>query len=155
MAAMAFLTGCASNNLDQRIIKLEDTVSQLNRKVEETDQHVCRLDNLKSDVEAVKAYFKEVQEKVRAMRDDIVKLIDEQSLVVEKGRKEYLRILLRQKDMLDQMQKDVEKAAKELNAPLPDTPIAVTTEPDAPIMKSNAQATTTPTNPVTQTPVKP
>ena len=136
-AAALLLSGCAGSGLDKRVLKLEDTVSQLDRKSAENDQRLRRLDNLDSDLDAIKAYFKEVREQVRAMRDDIVKLIDEQNLVVEKGRKEYLRILLRQKDMLDRMQKELDEAAKELNAPLPAAQSAVAAEPATPTLQSN------------------
>ena len=136
-AAALLLSGCAGGGLDKRVLKLEDTVSQLDRKSAENDQRLRRLDNLDSDLDAIKAYFKEVREQVRAMRDDIVKLIDEQNLVVEKGRKEYLRILLRQKDMLDRMQKELDEAAKELNAPLPAAQAAVAAEPANPTLQSN------------------
>lgn len=136
-AALAvLLAGCASSRLDDRVLKLEDTVSRLDRKAAETDMRLGRLDALDSNAEAIKAYFREVREQVRSMRGDIVKLIDEQSLAVEKGRKEYLRILLRQKEMLDRMQKEVEMAARELNAPLPDAQSAVTAAPGEPALKS-------------------
>jgi predicted transcriptional regulator len=99
------------------------------------------MDKLAVDMESVRAYFKDVSDRVSAMRTDIVGLIDDQRVRLDEGRKEYLRILHRQKDVLDSMSKDLDTAIKELEKetrkpedtvakePLPPTLINTPSEP--------------------------
>jgi conjugal transfer/entry exclusion protein len=61
---------------------------------------VASLKGMAADVDAVKAYFKQVSDSMRAMRDDMVRLLDEQSQRVEEGRQEYVRILQAQEQVL-------------------------------------------------------
>lgn len=109
----AVCAGCTSLGVEQRVEALERQQAAL-------DSRVKKLERFDADVEAVRAYFKQVSGKVRSMRDDIVALLDEQSLLVQEGRAQYIRVLRRQKQLLADMQAEIDRAVKELEKDLPE-----------------------------------
>jgi hypothetical protein len=110
--AILLAAGCAPKALQQRVARLEERTAAV-------EKDVNGLTTMAADVEAVKAYFKEVSDKVRAMRDDTIRMLDEQSLRVEEGRKEYLRILQMQEKVLEDLLPALKTAIQALEKELP------------------------------------
>jgi len=90
---------------------------------------------LAADIDAVKAYFKQVSDKVRSMRDDIVRILDEQNLRIDEGRKEYLKVLEHQKKVLEATQVELDNAIKVLAPKPPPAEKGVSDAPPPPKMK--------------------
>jgi len=110
-----FVAGCAQQQaLEGRVGMLETSVAKLDLTSKKVDAQMEQIGKLSADLEAERAYFKDVKDYVRLMRDDTVGLIDEQRKRVEEGRAEYLRILRRQKELMVSLQGEVDLAMTEL-----------------------------------------
>ncbi|NQT85355.1 hypothetical protein HQ560_01235 [bacterium] len=118
--------------MERRLATLEQQQADLVRRTATAEAAVERFKNLGADVEAVKAYFKQVADRVRGMRDDMVRLLDEQSLLVEEGRKEYVRILRVQEQVLSKLLPEVTKAIQSLEKKLPEAGATLPAAPPPP-----------------------
>jgi dsDNA-binding SOS-regulon protein len=117
MAQCLLLSGCYSKRLsvvEARVSVLEASVLKMSEDSRAAAQRLSKIEGLSGDIEAVKAYNIRVMEYVRSMRDDIVKLLDTNRVIMEDGRREYLRILIRQQDLVKSMLIDIGKAIIEL-----------------------------------------
>jgi len=142
LAATGLLaTGCAPKELERRIAVLEQSQAKLAQETAAATQKVQKLETLAADVDAVKAYFKEVSDKVRAMRDDIMRLLDEQSMRVDEGRQAYLRVLRIQEKTLQALLPMLDKAIKALEKKLPEARKAVAPPPAPPVLGTTPAAT--------------
>jgi hypothetical protein len=130
---MAILAvGCAPPGLESRLAQLEKQQRDLARRATAAEAELARLRNLGADVEAVKAYFKQVADRVRTIRDDMVRLLDEQSMRVEEGRQEYVRILRTQEQVLSKLVPEVAKAIQSLEKKLPQAGSTLPKGPEPP-----------------------
>ena len=127
-------TGCAQV---QQIGKNQE-------RIEEIDSRIDKIEVISADLDAIKAYFKDVSTRTREMRDDMVGILDEQNVRVDEGRASYIKILQRQKEMLAGMQAEVDKAIQALNKELPVPAKAVSETPVAPALKDAPGDTPTP-----------
>jgi ABC-type transporter Mla subunit MlaD len=129
----ALLSGCASSKVNERLQGMEGTLAQVNASMSQMDQRLARLEQFSTDVDAVKSYSKDVSDRVRAMRDDTVRLLDEHRVLMEEGRDEYLRVLLQQKVMLNGMIREIDTAVRALEKRSPRPDAAVTPAPVLPV----------------------
>lgn len=136
LSAASVCAGCAPRGLQQRVAALEQNQTRLTKRAVAAEKGLADLQAFAADVEAVKAYFKQVADKMRAMRNDMVRLLDEQSMRVEEGRKEYVRILRSQEQVLQKMLPQPAKAIQTLEQKLPAAEEAVSGKPAAPALKS-------------------
>lgn len=130
------LAGCAETKLEKRVSALEMSVGRLETAAAKVDAQMNQLGKLSADLEAERAYFRDVKEYVRLMRDDTVTLIDDQRKKVEEGREEYLRILRREADLLQSLQGEVNAAMGELEKKPVAASVAVPQPPADPAFKA-------------------
>jgi len=118
--------GCATPEdvlkVDRRLVGLAGEVAALKTELAAVKGEAAaavksskQAAGLAADIDAVKAYFKQVSDKVRSMRDDIVRLLDEQNVRIDEGRKAYLKVLQHQKQVLEATQAELDKAMKVLD----------------------------------------
>jgi len=127
--------GCLNSEARRRLETLENKQAQLREDFDGIGSKldtVDRMGQLAADLEAVKAYFKEVSDRMRVMRHDVVTALDEQNARIEEGRREYVKVLKRQQVMLAYMQQEIERALKELEKTPPEADKTVTEEAPQP-----------------------
>lgn len=136
----AFLGGCASvsdmNNAKSDVATLKAQLAKLEERYQRTETRVDGFKGLSADVEAVRTYFLDVKNTVKQMRDDTVRILDEQRVAIDQSRKTYLKLLKNQQEMLDKVIKDMDKF-------LADTDTGVAREP-APATKISGTEPSTP-----------
>jgi chromosome segregation ATPase len=89
------------------------------QNAEAARKNAARVTVIAADVDAVKVYLKQVAGRVREMRDEVVRILDEQNTKIDSGRKAYLDVLKRQRSVMDGTVQELERAIKELEKTLP------------------------------------
>jgi len=107
--------------LTQRFATVEQSQAALAARAAAAEDKLARLQGIAADIEAVKAYFKQVEDSIRSLRADTVILLDEQRARVDEGREEYLRILRGQEQLLRGILPQLGEAIQKLQQKLPES----------------------------------
>jgi septal ring factor EnvC (AmiA/AmiB activator) len=142
LAAIA-CAGCATKEeVEMMRSDIAAFKSQVSDDTKAMRSHMTSLDKrtqvvsvLQADLQAVKSYFKQVADKVRMMRDDVVKILDEQNMKIDGTRRTQIRLLLHQKKLMEASLVEIDSAMKVLQKALPDPAGSVTKEPPRPPIK--------------------
>jgi len=117
-------------------MQVSDDTSSIRSRLDTLDKKTEAVSVLQADLQAVKSYFGRVSERVRRMRDDVVKILDEHNLRIDGTQQTQLRLLQRQKRQMEDSIIEIDRAIKILQKALPEPAEAVTKEPKAPDLKS-------------------
>jgi predicted nuclease with TOPRIM domain len=144
LVLVPLVAGCGG--LGKRVESLESRDRDLEQQVEKLRATVASLEKLPQEVGSAKAYASQVTEKVKAMRAETVRMLEEQRVLAESGREEYLRILRREQELLKGLEGEMQVAIDELQkkSPSPERvigrePAAGFSSPDRPAASPDAQ----------------
>jgi len=110
---------CAPRKLVERVTLLEERNDQLTARTTSLEKKMTRVEALVDEVEAAKAYTREVADKLTAIRDRYARLLDEQNQRIDDGRKAYISVLQAQRVSLQQRLRELDRAIADLHAPPP------------------------------------
>lgn len=141
LAALSLLVaalGCAPRELTARLTQLEQEHAQLVQRTAAAEKRLAEFHAFAADIDAVKAYFKQVSDSLRSMRSDMVRLLDEQHQRVEEGRQEQIRVLRAQERIITQLLPEIARAIQALEKKLPQPNAAIPAPTEPPALPSEA-----------------
>jgi hypothetical protein len=121
LAVAVLCAGCVTT---EEFTALSGRVSGIDKRVGAVERGVKDLGGLNADVDAIRAYFLEVKNRVAEMRDDTVRLLDEQRVSIDETRAVYIKALKEHQASLEGVIKELEKKLSSIDESVAQPPKA-------------------------------
>jgi predicted nucleic acid-binding Zn-ribbon protein len=113
IAVAALASGCATKSEVELIRK---DIAAIRSQMVGLEKKAEAVPALQKELSSAKTYFKKIADDMARMRNDVVRMLDEQNLRIDGTQQTQIRLLQHQKTILYQALAEIDKAMRELQA---------------------------------------
>jgi len=113
IAGAALASGCATKSEVELIRK---DIAAIRSQMVGLEKKAEAVPALQEELSSAKTYFKKIADDMARMRNDVVRMLDEQNLRIDGTQQTQIRLLQHQKTILYQALAEIDKAMRELQA---------------------------------------